>query len=121
MKKKISMLLAAVSIFALPVIAQAASLEHTFEATRTRIRGTLYTYKDMADAKTVNLSNNRRVAVTIQAYSRAGNYDTGSWKRNDGTTAYVKSTSTNVKTWESAHSTSGTSDAWKWLHMSGKN
>lgn len=71
-----------------------------------------------ADASTTNVTgNSQRVAVTIQAFDRDGNYDSNSWKRDDGGSAYVRSSSSNIKLWESAHSTSGTSDAWQWLHL----
>lgn len=119
MKKNIAMILAGISIFALPMAAQAKNLTHYFEATRTQIKGEVYKQtSNVADAKTSNLSQNgQRVAVTIQAFSKEGNYDSGSYKRDDGGTAYVRSASSNINLWESAHSTSGTSDAWQWLHL----
>ena len=49
------------------------------------IKGEVYKQtSNVADAKTSNLSQNgQRVAVTIQAFSKEGNYDSGSYKRDD--------------------------------------
>lgn len=121
MRKKLSAIILAASILTMPpILAKAESGTWFMNATNTKLEGTLYAYDDveLANAKTTNLSeNNYRVVVKLYA-SAGGTTIDSSWKESRGYPyAWVKSAARSPQWWGSGHSTTPTSDDYKWLTL----
>ncbi|MBN1041268.1 hypothetical protein FDA33_09515 [Clostridium botulinum] len=86
----------------------------------TKIKGSLYLVnndREIAQSKTVNLSDNG-VKVRVKIYATAdGQTIRGSKNEDVGKTAYVKATARKPDCWGSGHTTTPSSDPYKWLYI----